>query len=95
MLLELQTAYNLIRHEVCSAVFPMIVKNATGGNTLMLQLWHVNPAVLLWGFINVLNADPESIIKVLDICQELKVGSPYFCSDIVYPFVQVNHLFLF
>lgn len=92
ILLELQTAYNLIRNEVCSAVFPLIMKNATGGNKLILQLWHVNPAVVLWEFIDVLNADPESIIRVLDTCQELKVGSPYCCCDIIYSFVQVNHL---
>lgn len=70
---HINTAYNLIRHEVCSAVFPLIVKNAIGGNALILQLWHVNPTVLLWGFMDVLNAEPESIIRVLDTCQELKI----------------------
>lgn len=73
MLLNLQTAYNLIQNEVCSAVLPMIVKNATG-NALILRIWHVNPTVLLWGFAELLNADPESVAKVLDACQELKVG---------------------
>ena len=56
-----------------STVFAMIIKNVTGAG-MILQLWHVNANLVLWGFIEVHNSEPDSMIRILEICQELKVN---------------------
>ncbi|KAL3814967.1 hypothetical protein ACJIZ3_016235 [Penstemon smallii] len=66
------TAYNLIQYEVSSAVLPMILKNASG-NSLLLNLWHVNPHMLLRGLVDAMKFDPDNIYRILDACQELKI----------------------
>ncbi|KHG27375.1 CCR4-NOT transcription complex subunit 1 [Gossypium arboreum] len=71
---HVNTAYNLLQHDVTSSVFLMIIKNAVGAGTI-LQLWHVNPKVVLRGFVEVQNTEPDSMIRILDICQELNILS--------------------
>ncbi|CAK9174200.1 unnamed protein product, partial [Ilex paraguariensis] len=72
---HINTAYNLIQYEVSSAVFSIVLKNASG-NGMVLHLWHVNPNILLRGFIDAVNIDPENMNKVVDVSQELKILSP-------------------
>ncbi|KAI3444740.1 hypothetical protein Pfo_001405 [Paulownia fortunei] len=72
---HVNTAYNLIQNEVASAVIPMALKNASG-NSLIYNLWHVNPNMLLRGFIDAVNLDPDNISRILDACQELKILTP-------------------
>ena len=71
-LLFLQTAYNLLQQEVSLIVFLMIVKSGVGSG-MILHLWHVNPNLVLRGFVDSQNNDADSIIRIVDICQELKV----------------------
>ncbi|XP_061369489.1 uncharacterized protein LOC133312337 [Gastrolobium bilobum] len=71
---HINTAYNLFQHEVCLIAFPMIVKSAVG-NGMILHLWHVNPNLVLRGFIYSQNNDVDSITRIVDICQELKILS--------------------
>lgn len=68
----MQTAYNLLQQEVSPIVFPMIVKSAVGSG-MILHLWHVNPNLVFRGIIDSQNNDADSIIRIVDICQELKV----------------------
>ncbi|KAL7203784.1 hypothetical protein ACSBR2_016943 [Camellia fascicularis] len=72
---HINTAYNLLQYEVSSTVFPMILKDSTRSG-IILHLWHVNPNLLLRGFLDAHNIDPENMSRVLDICQELKILSP-------------------
>ncbi|XP_075501008.1 uncharacterized protein LOC142539437 isoform X2 [Primulina tabacum] len=72
---RVNTAYNLIQHEVSSAVLPMVLKNVSG-NSLILHLWHDNPNLLLRGFVDATNIDPDNYSRILDACQELKILSP-------------------
>ncbi|XP_020232404.1 CCR4-NOT transcription complex subunit 1 isoform X1 [Cajanus cajan] len=71
---HVNTAYNLLLREVSLIVFPMIVKSAVGSG-MILHLWHVNPSLVLRGFIDSQNNDADSIIRIVDICQELKILS--------------------
>ncbi|XP_007052185.2 PREDICTED: CCR4-NOT transcription complex subunit 1 [Theobroma cacao] len=71
---HINTAYNLLQHDVTYTVFPMIIKNALGAGVI-LQLWHVNPNLVLRGFVEVHNTEPDSMIRILEICQELKILS--------------------
>jgi CCR4-NOT transcription complex subunit 1 len=70
--LFLQTTYNLFQREVSLIVFPMIVKSDVGSG-MILHLWHINPNLVLRGFMDSQNRDVDSIIRIADICQELKV----------------------
>ncbi|XP_073064928.1 uncharacterized protein [Primulina eburnea] len=72
---RVNTAYNLIQHEVSSAVLPLVLKNVSG-NSLILHLWHEHPNMLLRGFIDAMNIDPDNYSRILDACQELKILSP-------------------
>ncbi|XVF33558.1 hypothetical protein REPUB_Repub17cG0178700 [Reevesia pubescens] len=69
---HVNTAYNLLQHDVISTVFPMIIKNALGAG-IVLQLWHVNTSLVLRGFVEVHNTEPDSMIRILEICQDLKI----------------------
>ncbi|XVF22765.1 hypothetical protein REPUB_Repub12eG0199200 [Reevesia pubescens] len=71
---HVNTAYNLLQHDVTSTVFPMIIKNAQGCG-MVVQLWHVNTNLVLRGFVEVHNTEPDSMIRILEICQELKILS--------------------
>ncbi|KAM1140419.1 hypothetical protein ACFX19_041194 [Malus domestica] len=68
------TAYNLLQYEVSFTVFPMMVKNAMGIG-MINHLWHINTSLVLRGFVDAHNCDPDSIARILDICQELKILS--------------------
>ncbi|KAL9690797.1 hypothetical protein QQ045_011207 [Rhodiola kirilowii] len=68
---QINTMYCLLQREVLSIVFPVIWKTAAV-NGLILQLWNLNPSMVLRGFWKAYNIDPSSIIKTLDICIELK-----------------------
>ncbi|KAK9274352.1 hypothetical protein L1049_019166 [Liquidambar formosana] len=72
---HINTAYNLLQYEVLSTVFPLVVGNATG-NGVILHLWHLNPNLVLRGFIDAHNVNPDNMTRILDICQELKILSP-------------------
>ncbi|KAL2514000.1 transcription regulator [Forsythia ovata] len=72
---HVNTAYNLLQHEVSSAVFPMVLRHVLG-NSVILHLWHVNPYMLLRGFIDAVSSDPDNLTRVLDACQELKMLTP-------------------
>ncbi|XP_027908150.1 CCR4-NOT transcription complex subunit 1 isoform X1 [Vigna unguiculata] len=71
---HINTAYNLLQQEVSPIVFPLIVKSAVGSG-MILHLWHVNPNLVFRGIIDSQNNDADSIIRIVDICQELKILS--------------------
>ncbi|XP_057455962.1 uncharacterized protein LOC130747140 isoform X2 [Lotus japonicus] len=71
---HINTTYNLFQREVSLAVFPMIVNSAVGSG-MILHLWHVNPNLVLRGLMDSQNSDVDSITKIVDICQELKILS--------------------
>ncbi|KAK7350377.1 hypothetical protein VNO77_08930 [Canavalia gladiata] len=71
---HINTAYNLLQREVSLIVFPMIVKSAVGSG-MILHLWHVNPNLVLRGIMDTQNNDADSVIRIVDICQELKILS--------------------
>jgi CCR4-NOT transcription complex subunit 1 len=50
----------------------MIVKSDVGSG-MILHLWHINPNLVLQGFMDSQNRDVDSIMRIVDICQELKV----------------------
>ncbi|KAL4599949.1 hypothetical protein ACB092_11G164000 [Castanea dentata] len=68
------TAYNLLQYEVSFTVFPDIVKNGMG-NGIIHHLWRVNPNFVLRGFVDSVSCDPDSMTRILDVCQELKIIS--------------------
>ncbi|XP_022944795.1 CCR4-NOT transcription complex subunit 1-like isoform X1 [Cucurbita moschata] len=82
---HINTAYNLLQYEVSFSVFPLMLRNPLGSG-LILQLWHVNPNLVLRGFVDSQNSDPDCIVRILDICQELKIllsvldMIPYSCG---------------
>ncbi|CAN4125895.1 unnamed protein product [Withania somnifera] len=71
---HINTAYNLLQHEVAAAAFPVMLKNAAASG-MILHLWRVNTRILCWGFVEALNIDLDNMHKVLDACQELKILS--------------------
>ncbi|KAK9910902.1 hypothetical protein M0R45_034838 [Rubus argutus] len=71
---HINTPYNLLQYEVSFIVFPMIVKNVMG-NGMIIHLWHTNTSLVLRGFVDAHNSDPDSMTRILDICQELKILS--------------------
>ncbi|XP_076917682.1 uncharacterized protein LOC143577845 isoform X1 [Bidens hawaiensis] len=72
---HVNTPYNFLQLEVSLAVVPVIVKDASVGG-IMLRLWHVNPSFLLRALSDALNIDSDTITRVLDLCQDLKIVSP-------------------
>lgn len=71
---HIKTAYNLIQSEVSLAVFTAMLKTVPGSG-MISHLWHVNPSMLLWGFVDALNADQDHVFRILDVCQEFKIVS--------------------
>ncbi|KAK7287009.1 hypothetical protein RJT34_22414 [Clitoria ternatea] len=71
---HISTAYSLLQREVSLIVFPMIIKS-TVGSGMILHLWHVNPNLVLRGIMDCQNSDADSIVRIVDICQELKILS--------------------
>ncbi|GAB2271046.1 hypothetical protein Dimus_005896 [Dionaea muscipula] len=72
---QINTPYNLLQFEVLSRAFPITCGDPIGAKTV-LHLWHVNPSLVLRGFVNILNSHRESTPRVVDICQEIKILSP-------------------
>ncbi|WJX85826.1 hypothetical protein P8452_68221 [Trifolium repens] len=72
---HVNTTYNLFQREVSLIVFPMIVKSDVGSG-MILHLWHINPNLVRRGFMDSQNRDVDSIMRIVDICQELKILSP-------------------
>lgn len=83
-----QTAYNLLQYEVSSIVCPMIIRDALGSG-IVLYLWHINPDLIMRGFLEAESTDPDIITKVLDICQDLKVSIVELLADPYYFFCSV------
>ncbi|KAJ4956450.1 hypothetical protein NE237_013233 [Protea cynaroides] len=71
---HVNTAFNILQYEVSSTVLPMIIGN-TMKSGVFFHLWHVNPNLLVRGFIDIHFADPENMTRILEICQELKIVS--------------------
>ncbi|GAB4861940.1 hypothetical protein Ancab_037195 [Ancistrocladus abbreviatus] len=69
---QINTAYNLLQYEVSSSVFPKVIGDSTRIKVI-LYLWNVNPPLVLRGFADVLNTDQDSVPRILDICQEIKI----------------------
>lgn len=72
---HINTAYNLLQHELSATVFPMILKNGTGSSGIINHLWHVNTNLVLRGIVEAHKSDLDVITKTLDICQEIKILS--------------------
>ncbi|CAN0921789.1 CCR4-NOT transcription complex subunit 1 [Linum grandiflorum] len=68
------TAYNLLQSEVALKVFPILIRSSNGADMIM-YLWHVNPGLVVKGFVEVQNIDPDIMAKIVDLCQELKILS--------------------
>ncbi|KAK8565927.1 hypothetical protein V6N12_059472 [Hibiscus sabdariffa] len=71
---HVNTTYNLLQHDVTSTVFPMMIKNSLGAG-MILQLWNVNANLVLQGFVEVHNNEPDSMVRILEVCQESKILS--------------------
>ncbi|XP_058008298.1 uncharacterized protein LOC110666945 isoform X2 [Hevea brasiliensis] len=71
---HINTAYNLLQYEVSFMVFPMIIKSGTGSG-MIHYLWHINPSLVVRGFVDAYNIEPDLMTKILDICRELKILS--------------------
>lgn len=53
-------------------MLPIALKSASASG-LLYTLWHANPNMLLRGLIDTVNLDPDSVSRILDACQEIKV----------------------
>ncbi|KAH8488389.1 hypothetical protein H0E87_024164 [Populus deltoides] len=69
---NINTAYSLLQYEVSFRVFPLILKSPACGG-MMLYLWHLNPNLVLRGFVEAGNVESNIMTKILDVCQELKI----------------------
>uniref|UniRef100_A0A1J3EG21 CCR4-NOT transcription complex subunit 1 n=1 Tax=Noccaea caerulescens TaxID=107243 RepID=A0A1J3EG21_NOCCA len=71
---HVKTAYNFIQREVVSAILPMIITNSQDGG-FILNLWHQNAELVLWGIVNAQNLKADSLLRVIETCHELKILS--------------------
>ncbi|CAN8310796.1 unnamed protein product [Cochlearia groenlandica] len=71
---HIKTAYYLIQREVVSAVLPVIITNPQDSG-LVVNLWHQNAELVLWGISNSQNLKADSILRIIDIAHELKILS--------------------
>ncbi|KAK9742789.1 hypothetical protein RND81_03G197500 [Saponaria officinalis] len=69
---QIHTTYNLLQREVSSTALPMVIANASRKG-FVLHLWHINYGLVLRGFVDMLTKDPDSIHRILDLCQEMKI----------------------
>ncbi|WRX18737.1 CCR4-Not complex component [Theobroma cacao] len=72
---QINTAYNLLQHDVSSTIFPIVVEKSMG--SLILHLWHSNSKFVARGFMDMIKADESSIIGMLGICHEQKILSTF------------------
>ncbi|KAK4839920.1 hypothetical protein QYF36_025957 [Acer negundo] len=68
---QINTTYNLLQCDVSSTVFPLIVANSL--RSMILNLWHSNSKLVVRGFIEMARTDQGNILRILDICQDLKI----------------------
>ncbi|KAH9627459.1 hypothetical protein KSS87_006150 [Heliosperma pusillum] len=69
---QIHTTYNLLQHEVSSNALPRVIANASRKG-FILHLWHINHSLVLRGFVDTLTKDSDSVHRILDICQEIKI----------------------
>ncbi|KAF3780626.1 CCR4-NOT transcription complex subunit 1 [Nymphaea thermarum] len=72
---QIKTAFNLIQFELSSTIFPMLLANDPKSSGIH-QLWLVNRDLVLRGFIDIHDADPDSALRILEICHDLKILHP-------------------
>ncbi|XP_020701272.1 CCR4-NOT transcription complex subunit 1 isoform X2 [Dendrobium catenatum] len=68
---HISTTYNFLQSEVCSVLFPAMLKDPMK-TSLIHYVWRANPNLVLRRFLDVYT-DPSSLLRILDICQELKI----------------------
>ncbi|KAK1578369.1 hypothetical protein Q3G72_029758 [Acer saccharum] len=68
---QINTTYNLLQCDVSSTVFPLIVANSL--RSMILNLWHSNSKLVVRGFIEMARNDQGNLLRILDICQDLKI----------------------
>ncbi|AAC24379.1 Similar to yeast general negative regulator of transcription subunit 1 [Arabidopsis thaliana] len=66
------TAYNLIQREVVSAILPVIITSPQDSGFIH-NLWHQNAELVLWGIIDAQHLKADSMLRIIEICHELKV----------------------
>lgn len=71
---HIKTAYNLIQREVLSVIFPLIITNSQDSG-FILHLWHQNTELVLWGILNAQNLKADILLRIIEICHELKILS--------------------
>ncbi|KAL0866576.1 hypothetical protein Bca101_045694 [Brassica carinata] len=71
---HIKTAYNLIQREVVSVILPVLITNSQDSGFL-LNLWHQNTELVVWGILNAQNLKSDGILKIIEICHELKIFS--------------------
>ncbi|KAL9234369.1 hypothetical protein vseg_009249 [Gypsophila vaccaria] len=69
---QIHTTYNLLQHEVSSTALPNVIANASRKG-FVLHLWHINHGLVLRGFVDILTKDSDSVHRILDLCQEMKI----------------------
>ncbi|KAL1217144.1 hypothetical protein V5N11_021478 [Cardamine amara subsp. amara] len=71
---HIKTAYNLIQREVVSALLPVIITNSQDSGFIH-NLWHQNAELFLWGILDAQNLKADSMLRIIEICHELKILS--------------------
>ncbi|ESQ36840.1 hypothetical protein EUTSA_v10006521mg [Eutrema salsugineum] len=71
---HIKTAYNLIQREVVSVILPVIITNSQDSG-FILNLWHQNAELVLWGILNAQNLKADSLLRIIEICHEVKILS--------------------
>ncbi|KAJ0255219.1 CCR4-NOT transcription complex subunit 1 [Hirschfeldia incana] len=71
---RIKTAYNLIQREVVSVILPVLISNSQDSGFL-LNLWHQNAELVVWGILNAQNLRSDGILRIIEICHELKIFS--------------------
>ncbi|CAH8310228.1 unnamed protein product [Eruca vesicaria subsp. sativa] len=71
---RIQTGYNLIQREVVSVILPVLITNSQESG-FILNLWHQNAELVLWGIVNAQNLKSDGILRIIEICHELKIFS--------------------
>ncbi|KAG7644767.1 CCR4-Not complex Not1 subunit [Arabidopsis thaliana x Arabidopsis arenosa] len=71
---HIKTAYNLIQREVVSAILPVIITSPQDSGFIH-NLWHQNAELVLWGIIDAQHLKADSMLRIIEICHELKILS--------------------
>jgi CCR4-NOT transcription complex subunit 1 len=78
---HVNTEHNLLQHEVLSRVFSPVLMDTAKSNVVK-YLWDINPRLTLRGFIHA-HSDPNSLLRIVDLCQDLKVCTETITLSIV------------